>query len=775
MLIFILILVHLAWFLITKPKHGYFYCGLWGLCSNREIDEAMLDKLKMLGFFNQARGTDSCGYFNGEDIVKGVDSKKEWHEFVVDNKVRLAESGSKVFIGHTRKSTFGAHTEANAHPFDINGRLVVAHNGTIDNAFTLCTQNGIPVKDINVDSQGLGFLIEKLGWDALKKYKGAAALLIYDREKPDSLFVFHGWSKKWRTMEAEEERPLYYLLAEEGVYFSSIRAALEWINKGKSAEKIKVVPHNTVFEICAGEGKPKEAVHIEREWANVESEVAVSVYPKRYTDYEVEKYKPKPLLPAKKVDTVYTPIYIQRESIPDKYDKKVPGVFYWKGRYWTTYDMQLCNGPLTVNKRGEIVGMNDLHQTRVANCFFYMGVMLASEEKYRYINNELGSENTTLYMQLMTPDQNFAMYISNYSKYPVCNIDDEACKIYINREKWYLGGVFAHAKAIQPVFGDRIYHFVNGACVKITGRKEDEPYITEKRSEAKKQEAATIVPFWGGTGKELPFPPLGTALIKPLSVKSEPAVHDIPEEVLEYYRLFKTVFVTETEAKERLTSVASDALENYAEDLIKLIMREDPTDELVEKIMKETIHTAVLRSETLSDVMDTGLQTAMNYIYDAYEEWLEDQESEEETEEIEVVDLMKEQEASMGAENAPDSVTDKDVRTLFNMSSPNAEMYESEDGGINFKSLEELENENISENEDTEEALQRMDLVIQYMSCLKRDSEKLAVLGKSNLALDLAHELTMFIDVTAVQLKEVSAKHKQTLLTSKLSKIQSIF
>ena len=73
----ILFTVYFLWILLSHPKpSNYLLCGLFGGSFNRELDEGILDKLKMLGFFNQQRGEDSCGYFNGHDIVKGVDTKR---------------------------------------------------------------------------------------------------------------------------------------------------------------------------------------------------------------------------------------------------------------------------------------------------------------------------------------------------------------------------------------------------------------------------------------------------------------------------------------------------------------------------------------------------------------------------------------------------------------------------------------------------------------------------------------------------------------------------
>ncbi|MEJ2057850.1 MAG: glutamine--fructose-6-phosphate aminotransferase, partial [Desulfofustis sp.] len=109
-------------------------CGIVGYAGKRRVVPVLLEGLKKLEY----RGYDSAG------IVYLKDGNL--HTFRCEGKLsRLEAIVEEAFaepsycgLGHTRWATHGAPTEENAHPHtDCSGRLVVVHNGIIENYHSL--------------------------------------------------------------------------------------------------------------------------------------------------------------------------------------------------------------------------------------------------------------------------------------------------------------------------------------------------------------------------------------------------------------------------------------------------------------------------------------------------------------------------------------------------------------------------------------------------------------------------------------------------------------
>ncbi len=104
-------------------------CGIVGYIGERMAVPILLDGLKRLEY----RGYDSSGvafYEDGEIILKKAVGKLSNLENVLSGKIYA----SRVGIGHTRWATHGKPSEMNAHPHgDCHGRVVVVHNGIIEN------------------------------------------------------------------------------------------------------------------------------------------------------------------------------------------------------------------------------------------------------------------------------------------------------------------------------------------------------------------------------------------------------------------------------------------------------------------------------------------------------------------------------------------------------------------------------------------------------------------------------------------------------------------
>src|SRR5213594_1655947 len=109
-------------------------CGIVGYVGNKRVVPVIIDGLKRLEY----RGYDSAGIAvcgNGEGLqIRRAEGKLRNLEEVI----RLKPLDGTYGIGHTRWATHGRPTEENAHPHrDCSGRVVVVHNGIIENYLSL--------------------------------------------------------------------------------------------------------------------------------------------------------------------------------------------------------------------------------------------------------------------------------------------------------------------------------------------------------------------------------------------------------------------------------------------------------------------------------------------------------------------------------------------------------------------------------------------------------------------------------------------------------------
>src|ERR671910_496197 len=105
-------------------------CGIVGYVGNKQVVGVILDGLKKLEY----RGYDSAGIAVIDENRKLTIRRAEGKLRNLEEAVRLKPLDGTYGVGHTRWATHGRPTEENAHPHrDCTGRVVVVHNGIIEN------------------------------------------------------------------------------------------------------------------------------------------------------------------------------------------------------------------------------------------------------------------------------------------------------------------------------------------------------------------------------------------------------------------------------------------------------------------------------------------------------------------------------------------------------------------------------------------------------------------------------------------------------------------
>ena len=172
-------------------------CGIVGYVGSRQAPQVIVNGLKKLEY----RGYDSAGVAvleqNGHISLRRDVGK------LVNLETLLHESPLKgnIGIGHTRWATHGEPSQRNAHPhLSMNGRVVVVHNGIVENFIALREEleaEGVSFAS-DTDTEVIVQLIERYlesGMDlatavrqTLKQLKGASAVVVMSISEPDTLF-----------------------------------------------------------------------------------------------------------------------------------------------------------------------------------------------------------------------------------------------------------------------------------------------------------------------------------------------------------------------------------------------------------------------------------------------------------------------------------------------------------------------------------------------------------------------------------------------------------
>src|ERR671918_2302550 len=111
-------------------------CGITGYIGSKPVVPVLLDGLRRMEY----RGYDSAGV--AVVSPEGIELRRSAGKLInLENTIRTQPVDGLYGVGHTRWATHGRPTEENAHPHrDCTGRIVVVHNGIIENYLELKQQ-----------------------------------------------------------------------------------------------------------------------------------------------------------------------------------------------------------------------------------------------------------------------------------------------------------------------------------------------------------------------------------------------------------------------------------------------------------------------------------------------------------------------------------------------------------------------------------------------------------------------------------------------------------
>ena len=169
-------------------------CGIIGYIGHQSVVPVLIEGLRRLEY----RGYDSSGVAmvrDGRIEIRRSPGKLSRLEAVIAREPIDGQYG----LGHTRWATHGRPTEENAHPHrDCTGRLVVVHNGIIENYLALklqLEQDGHTFVT-ETDTEIVAHLVEhEMHGDglapavrrALRRLRGLFALVLLSADDPDTI------------------------------------------------------------------------------------------------------------------------------------------------------------------------------------------------------------------------------------------------------------------------------------------------------------------------------------------------------------------------------------------------------------------------------------------------------------------------------------------------------------------------------------------------------------------------------------------------------------
>src|ERR1700722_10115055 len=178
-------------------------CGIVGYIGKKKVVPVIVEGLRRLEY----RGYDSAGIAVGSPARSTLELRRAPGKLAnLEEVLREQPLDGSFGIGHTRWATHGRPTEENAHPHrDCSGRIVVVHNGIVENYLALkhelAAQGHRFVTE--TDTEVIAHLIEQIQNDAeavaapvplevavrraVKRLSGAFALGVISADEPDTI------------------------------------------------------------------------------------------------------------------------------------------------------------------------------------------------------------------------------------------------------------------------------------------------------------------------------------------------------------------------------------------------------------------------------------------------------------------------------------------------------------------------------------------------------------------------------------------------------------
>lgn len=190
---------------VTKNGHGF----------TKSQVEAFNDLL----YIDSLRGMDSTGVYliekdgslswNKEASASPDFCRTKEHKDMLTQAFRTG----RAMVGHNRAATRGVVNDENAHPFTVDNRITLVHNGTL-------WGDHKKLADVEVDSHAIAHVIHENGDDvekAMQQIQGAYAL------------IWHDYANNTLNFLRNAQRPLHYVETDSCWLWASEANMLEWI------------------------------------------------------------------------------------------------------------------------------------------------------------------------------------------------------------------------------------------------------------------------------------------------------------------------------------------------------------------------------------------------------------------------------------------------------------------------------------------------------------------------------------------------------------------